>query len=222
MELEVAVRVDHRVAGVVAAAVADDQVGIVGQVVDDPALALVAPLGADDGDDGHGAAAATSGCGNAAIVPPRRPARGESGARKSAASSAALARVLRRGVTGQARARTLSKQLLQYTGRSLRGRNGTSAWPPHSAQTAACISRCPPLPPPLADAQRSILLGDGAAALAALGLVHQPLAGVELLLAGGEHEVHPAVATADGLVGVHPFQCLLSRTPGPLDARGLR
>ena len=85
---------------------------------------------------------------------------------------------------GQARARTLSKQLEQYTGRSLRGRNGTSACPPHSAQTAACISRWPPFPPPVPMPERAVLLGDGSAALAALGLVHEPLAGVELLLAG--------------------------------------
>ena len=45
------------------------------------------------------------------------------------------------GAGDQALARTLSKQFEQYTGRSLRGRNGTSACPPHSAQTAACISR---------------------------------------------------------------------------------
>jgi hypothetical protein len=34
-------------------------------------------------------------------------------------------------------ARTLSKQLLQYTGRSDRGANGTIAWLPHELQTAA-------------------------------------------------------------------------------------
>ena len=34
-------------------------------------------------------------------------------------------------------ARTLSKQELQYTGRSVLGENGTTAWPPHSAQIAA-------------------------------------------------------------------------------------
>jgi hypothetical protein len=57
VELEVAVRVDDRVAGVVAAAVANDEIGLVGEVVHHATLALVAPLGADDGDDGHGATA---------------------------------------------------------------------------------------------------------------------------------------------------------------------
>jgi hypothetical protein len=56
----VPVRVDHRVAGVVPAAVADDEIGVIGEVVDHPTLALVAPLGADHGDDGHGGATATS------------------------------------------------------------------------------------------------------------------------------------------------------------------
>jgi hypothetical protein len=36
-----------------------------------------------------------------------------------------------------AAARTLSKHELQYTGRSVLGENGTTAWPPHSAQIAA-------------------------------------------------------------------------------------
>jgi len=43
-----------------------------------------------------------------------------------------------------AAARTLSKQGLQYTGRSVRGENGTIAWPPHWAQIAAWYSRGPP------------------------------------------------------------------------------
>jgi hypothetical protein len=34
-------------------------------------------------------------------------------------------------------ARTLSKHELQYTGRSLRGANGTTAWPPQAPQIAA-------------------------------------------------------------------------------------
>jgi hypothetical protein len=33
-------------------------------------------------------------------------------------------------------ARTLSKHELQYTGRSARGANGTTAWLPHDAQIA--------------------------------------------------------------------------------------
>jgi hypothetical protein len=41
-------------------------------------------------------------------------------------------------------ARTLSKQVLQYTGRSLRGANGTTAWPPQWPQIAAWNSRGPP------------------------------------------------------------------------------
>ena len=63
--------------------------------------------------------------------------------------------------------------------------------------------------PTIADAEGSVLLRDGAAARTTLGLVHQALLGVELLLAGGEDEVHPAVTTMDGLVGVHPTLCLL-------------
>ena len=46
---------DHqRVAGVVAALEAHHDIGAAGQPVDDLALALVAPLGADHGDIGHG------------------------------------------------------------------------------------------------------------------------------------------------------------------------
>ena len=41
---------DQRVAGVVAALEADDRLGVVGEPVDDLALALVAPLRADDDD----------------------------------------------------------------------------------------------------------------------------------------------------------------------------
>ena len=46
---------DDRVAGVVAALEADHQVGLLGEQVGDLALALVAPLGADDHDAGHAA-----------------------------------------------------------------------------------------------------------------------------------------------------------------------
>ena len=44
---------DQRVAGVMAALEADDHVGAAGEPVDDLALALVAPLRADDGDVAH-------------------------------------------------------------------------------------------------------------------------------------------------------------------------
>ena len=44
---------DQRVAGVVAALEAHHHVGAAGEPVDDLALALVAPLGADDGDVTH-------------------------------------------------------------------------------------------------------------------------------------------------------------------------
>ncbi len=44
---------DQRVAGIVAALEAHDDVGALGQPVDDLALALVAPLGADHDDVGH-------------------------------------------------------------------------------------------------------------------------------------------------------------------------
>jgi hypothetical protein len=60
VQLEVAVGVDHRMPGVVAAAVADHQVGVTRQIIDDPALSLVAPLGADHGGDGHAGAGSTS------------------------------------------------------------------------------------------------------------------------------------------------------------------
>ena len=56
VELEVTVWVDHGVAGIVPAAVADHQPRISREVVDDPALPLVAPLGSHDGDHGHGRA----------------------------------------------------------------------------------------------------------------------------------------------------------------------
>jgi hypothetical protein len=47
--------VDHqRVAGVVAALEAHDDIGPVAEPVDDLALAFIAPLGADDGHIGHG------------------------------------------------------------------------------------------------------------------------------------------------------------------------
>ena len=44
---------DERVAGVVAALEAHDDVGAAREPVDDFAFALVAPLGADDGDVSH-------------------------------------------------------------------------------------------------------------------------------------------------------------------------
>ena len=44
---------DQRVAGIVAALEAHHDVGLLGQPVDDLALALVAPLGADDDHIGH-------------------------------------------------------------------------------------------------------------------------------------------------------------------------
>ena len=56
VQLEVAMGVDHGVAGVVAPAVADHQAGVSSEVVDNPALSLVAPLGSHDGDHGHGQA----------------------------------------------------------------------------------------------------------------------------------------------------------------------
>ena len=45
---------DDRVAGVGAAVVAHDHVEVLGQPVDDLALALIAPLQADDGGGGRG------------------------------------------------------------------------------------------------------------------------------------------------------------------------
>ena len=48
VELELLLAADDRVAGVVAALEAHDDVGVLGEQVDDLALALVAPLGADD------------------------------------------------------------------------------------------------------------------------------------------------------------------------------
>src|SRR5688572_8165801 len=53
MELEGAVLVDDGVAGVVAALEADDHVRLLRQEVRDLALALVAPLGPDDGGHWH-------------------------------------------------------------------------------------------------------------------------------------------------------------------------
>ena len=53
VELPVHAVAHDRVAGVVAALEADHHVGLLGQQVDDLALALVAPLGAHDHDSGH-------------------------------------------------------------------------------------------------------------------------------------------------------------------------
>ena len=112
VELEVPVRVDHRVAGIVPAAVADDEVRVVGQVVDHPALSLVTPLGADDGDDGHGVATTTSACGEGAILPSRRTSAWRV-AGHTEAPPVGGARSVRGRAVRQARARTLSKQFEQ-------------------------------------------------------------------------------------------------------------
>ena len=53
VELEGLAVADDRVAGVVAALEADHEVGLLGEQVDDLALALVAPLGAHDHQTGH-------------------------------------------------------------------------------------------------------------------------------------------------------------------------
>ena len=53
VELPLHAVADDRVAGVVAALEADHEVRVLGEQVDDLALALVAPLGADDHDAGH-------------------------------------------------------------------------------------------------------------------------------------------------------------------------
>jgi hypothetical protein len=96
VELEVTVRVDDGVTGVVAAAIADDEVRILGQVVDDPALPLVAPLGANDSDDGHGAATSTSVRGHRhRTVRCRIACRDRAALTKSAASRAAPAQSVR-------------------------------------------------------------------------------------------------------------------------------
>ena len=54
VELELLAVAHDRVAGVVAALVADDHVGLLGEQVGDLALALVAPLGADHDRPRHG------------------------------------------------------------------------------------------------------------------------------------------------------------------------
>ena len=54
VELELVALADDRVAGVVAALKADHDVGLLGNQVDDLALALIAPLGADYDDSWHG------------------------------------------------------------------------------------------------------------------------------------------------------------------------
>jgi hypothetical protein len=53
VELPLDAVANDRVPGVVAALEADDEVGVLGEEVGDLALALVAPLGADDDDAGH-------------------------------------------------------------------------------------------------------------------------------------------------------------------------
>ena len=55
VELPLDVVADDRVAGVVAALEADHEIRVLGEQIDDLALALVAPLGADDHDAGHSA-----------------------------------------------------------------------------------------------------------------------------------------------------------------------
>ncbi len=54
VEGEGSVLVDDGMTGVVSALEADDHVGVLSEPVDDPAFALVAPLGPDDDGDGHG------------------------------------------------------------------------------------------------------------------------------------------------------------------------
>ena len=136
VELEVPVRVDDGVAGVVAAAVADDEVRIGREVVDDAALPLVSPLRADDGDNGHGAATTTSSAGwDAAML-----AVGHAERRRRGGAFDRLGAVARIR-PGRAPCRSSCEQ---YTGRSLRGRNGTSACPPHSAHRPPRASRAGP------------------------------------------------------------------------------
>ena len=53
-ELEGLVAVDDGMAGVGAAVVADDEIVLIGEEIDDFALGLVAPLQADDTSAGHG------------------------------------------------------------------------------------------------------------------------------------------------------------------------
>ena len=105
VQLEVAMPIDDGVAGVVAALVAHDEVGVRGEIVDDAALALVTPLGADDGDDGHGGSADLR-CGGRPSSYQRERRLG------GGAQVRALAGVQPRGGP-QALARTLSKQLEQ-------------------------------------------------------------------------------------------------------------
>ena len=59
VELPLHAVADDRVAGVVAALEADDQIGVLGEQIGDLALALVAPLGADDDDPRHFAVQST-------------------------------------------------------------------------------------------------------------------------------------------------------------------
>ena len=54
MELELLAVADDGVTGVVAALKAHDGVGLLGEQVRELALALIAPLGADYHDPGHG------------------------------------------------------------------------------------------------------------------------------------------------------------------------
>jgi hypothetical protein len=54
--------VDDGVSGVVAALAADDDVGVIGEVIDDFAFAFVAPLGADENSIGHKNLCSAKGC----------------------------------------------------------------------------------------------------------------------------------------------------------------
>ena len=54
VELELATLVDDGMAGVVPGGIAGNNTGFAGEQVDDPAFAFVAPLAADNDDDGHG------------------------------------------------------------------------------------------------------------------------------------------------------------------------
>ncbi len=52
----------HRVAGVVAALIAYDDIGVLGQYVDDFTFSFIAPLGTDNNDSRHDWASHARGC----------------------------------------------------------------------------------------------------------------------------------------------------------------
>src|SRR5688572_23400380 len=118
---------------------------------------------------------------NAVILPSRRPERDESRAHKSAASSAALTSVCVVGASGSGA--HLVEAVGAVHGPVVARKEG------HERLSTALGTRgrvhlsLSPVAAPARDAQGSVLLGDGSAALASLRLVHQPLAGVELLFA---------------------------------------